>query len=117
MTNHQRGFTGHCQVDGLGCSIAARWCEPAWVRGCHTVAVQGSPVPGGDHQPLLWLYYRFPLSLRDVREMMAERGVIVSYESIHQWCRKFGRTFANQLRRRRARSRAKWQLDEVFVEV
>ncbi len=51
----------------------------------------------------VWLYHRFPLSLRDVQEMMAERGVIVSYESIHQWCRKFGQSFANGLRRRRAR--------------
>ena len=46
----------------------------------------------------VWLYHRFPLSLRDVQEMMAERGVIVSYESIHQWCRKFGQGFANGLR-------------------
>jgi putative transposase len=50
----------------------------------------------------VWLYYRFPLSLRDIEEMMAQRGVIVSYETIHQWCRKFGQSYANGLRRRRA---------------
>ena len=43
---------GIVRLTGLGCSIAARWCEPAWVRGCHIVVVQGSPVPSGDHQPL-----------------------------------------------------------------
>jgi putative transposase len=65
----------------------------------------------------VWLYYRFPLSLRDVQEMMAERGVIVSYESIHQWCRKFGQSFANGLRRRRSRPGDKWHLDEVFIKI
>jgi putative transposase len=65
----------------------------------------------------VWLYHRFPLSLRDVQEMMAERGVIVSYESIHQWCRKFGQGFANGLRRRRGRPGDKWHLDEVFIKI
>ncbi|MDT7597881.1 MAG: putative transposase, partial [Pseudonocardiales bacterium] len=57
------------------------------------------------------------LSLRDVQEMMAERGVIVSYESIHQWCRKFGQSFANGLRRRRPCPGDKWHLDEVFIKI
>jgi putative transposase len=51
----------------------------------------------------VWLYHRFPLSLRDVEQMMAHRGVSVSYDTIHQWCRKFGQAYANELRRRRAR--------------
>ena len=51
----------------------------------------------------VWLYHRFPLSLREVEEMMLARGVLVTYESIHQWCRKFGQAFANGLRRRRPR--------------
>jgi DDE superfamily endonuclease len=65
----------------------------------------------------VWLYYRFPLSLRDIEEMMAQRGVIVSYETIHQWCRKFGQSYANGLRRRRARPGDKWHLDEVFIKI
>jgi putative transposase len=65
----------------------------------------------------VWLYHRFPLSLRDVEEMMAERGVSVSYDTIHQWCRKFGQTYANALRRRRARPGDKWHLDEVFITI
>jgi putative transposase len=51
----------------------------------------------------VWLYYRFPLSFRDVEEMMMERGVTVSHETIRQWCGKFGQTYANALRRRRPR--------------
>src|SRR5215217_5192634 len=48
----------------------------------------------------VWLYFRFALSYRDVEELLAERGVIVSYETIRQWCRKFGQAYANALRRR-----------------
>jgi len=48
----------------------------------------------------VWLYHRFPLSFREVEEMMMERGVVVSHETIRQWCRKFGQTYANGLRRR-----------------
>jgi putative transposase len=65
----------------------------------------------------VWLYHRFPLSLRDVEEMMAERGVSVSYDSIHQWCRKFGQIYANGLRRRRPRPGDAWHLDEVFIKI
>ena len=51
----------------------------------------------------VWLYHRFPLSFREVEEMMLERGVVVSHETIRQWCAKFAQTYANALRRRRAR--------------
>ena len=49
----------------------------------------------------VWLYHVFSLSLRDVELLLAERGVIVSYESVRGWCLKFGRSFADKLRRRR----------------
>ena len=65
----------------------------------------------------VWLYHRFPLSLRDVQEMMAERGVIVSYETIHQWCPKVRAGFGHGLRRRRARPGDKWHVDEVFITI
>ncbi|MCA1705874.1 MAG: IS6 family transposase [Actinobacteria bacterium] len=65
----------------------------------------------------VWLYHCFPLSLRDVEQMMLQRGVVVSPETIHQWCRKFGQTFANGLRRRRPRPGDKWHLDEVFIKI
>src|SRR4028119_392129 len=65
----------------------------------------------------VWLYFRFSLSYRDVEELLAERGISVSYETIRQWARKFGQTYANQLRRRRARPGDKWFLDEVFFKI
>ncbi|MGH3711155.1 MAG: IS6 family transposase [Pseudonocardiaceae bacterium] len=65
----------------------------------------------------VWLYHRFPLSLREAEEMMLARGVLVTYETIHQWYRKFGQIFANQLRRRRPRPGDKWHLDEVFIKI
>ena len=60
--------------------------------------------------------HRFPLSFREVEELMLVRGVVVSYETIRRWCAKFGQAYANQLRRRRPRPGDKWHLDEVFVE-
>ena len=51
----------------------------------------------------VWLYYCFPLSFHEVQEMMLARGIVVSPETIRQWCAKFGQTYANGLRRRRAR--------------
>lgn len=65
----------------------------------------------------VWLYHVFSLSFRDVELLLAERGVIVSYESVRQWCVKFGASFADKLRRRRPRPGDKWHLDEVFVRI
>ena len=65
----------------------------------------------------VWLYFRFPLSFREVEELMLQRGVIVSYETVRRWCAKFGQSYADSLRRRRPRPGDKWHLDEVFVKV
>jgi putative transposase len=65
----------------------------------------------------VWLYHRFPLSFREVEEMMLARGIVVSHETIRQWCHKFGQAYANGLRRRRARPGGKWHLDEVFIKI
>ena len=65
----------------------------------------------------VWLYHVFCLSLRDVELLLAERGVVVSYETERRWCRKFGQSFANRLRRRRPRPGDKWYLDEVFIRI
>src|SRR5918911_5301918 len=65
----------------------------------------------------VWLYYRFPLSYRDVQEILFERGIDVTHEAIRQWCLKFGQDYANQLRRRRAQPGDKWHLDEVFLTI
>jgi putative transposase len=65
----------------------------------------------------VWLYFRFSLSYRDVEQLMAARGIVLTYETIRQWCRKFGQQYANQLRRRRAQTGDKWHLDEVFLTI
>ena len=73
--------------------------------------------PGEIIRHAVWLYFRFPLSHRDVEELLFVRGVIVSYEAIRKWCRKFGQQYANQLRRRRPRPGDKWHLDEVCITI
>ena len=65
----------------------------------------------------VWLYFRFPLSLRLVEELLLERGIIVSYETIRRWGQKFGPTYAKQLRRRRPSQRDIWHLDEVLISI
>jgi len=59
----------------------------------------------------------FSLSLRDVELLLAERDVVVSYETVRRWCKNFGRSFANHLRRRRPRPGDKWRVDEVFIRI
>jgi putative transposase len=65
----------------------------------------------------VWLYYRFCLSFHDVEDLLAQRGVTVTYETIRQWCSKFGRDYAWRLRRREGRLGDTWHLDEVFVTI
>ncbi len=82
-----------------------------------TSAYKGFRFPREIISHSVWLYFRFSLSYRDVEELLAERGVIVTHETVRQWCQKFGQTFANELRRRRARTGDKWHLDEVFLKI
>lgn len=66
----------------------------------------------------VWLYYRFPLSLRDVEDLLAERGIDVSFQTVCEWTAKFGYQFADQLRRRsRGNFADKWHLDEMVVSI
>jgi putative transposase len=65
----------------------------------------------------VWLYFRFPLSLRMVDELLAARGIIVSHETVRQWALKFGQAFAGQIRRRLPRVGDKWHQDEVVVKI
>jgi putative transposase len=65
----------------------------------------------------IWLYFRFPLSLRMVEEMLAARGISVTHETIRQWGLKFGREFANRIRQRTPRRGDKWHLDEVVISI
>ena len=65
----------------------------------------------------VWMYFRFTLSYRDVEELLAARGIIVTHEAVRQWCLKFGQDFANELRRRAPRRGDKWHLDEVYLSI
>src|SRR5918998_6233092 len=68
-------------------------------------------------QHAVWLYVRFTLSYRDVEELLAERGLDVSYETIRRWVLKFGPVFARNLRRLRPRASDTWHLDEMVVSI
>jgi putative transposase len=65
----------------------------------------------------VWLYFRFSLSFRDVEEMLAMRGVSRGYETVREWCLRFGQAYANSLRRRYPRPGDQWHLDEVFLKI
>ena len=68
-------------------------------------------------QQAVWLYFRFGLSYRDVEDMLAERGIDVTYETVRRWALKFGTIIARRLRRGRPRPSGRWNLDEVFVSI
>jgi putative transposase len=63
----------------------------------------------------VWLYHVFSLTLRDAELLLAERGIVVSYETVRRWCRKFAATCADRVRRRRPRPGDKWNPDKVFI--
>jgi putative transposase len=65
----------------------------------------------------VWLYFRFPLSLRMVEDLLAARGVVVSYETVRRWAEKFGRDYARKILRRAPQFGDKWHLDEVVVVI
>lgn len=68
-------------------------------------------------QHVVWLYLRFNLSLRDVEDLMAERDVDVSYETVRRWVARFGPAYAKRLRVKRPRADDRWHLDEMFVSI
>jgi putative transposase len=68
-------------------------------------------------QYAVWLYLRFTLSFRDVEDLLAERGLDISYETVRRWVTKFGPQFARELRSRRSKPTARWHLDEMVVSI
>ena len=68
-------------------------------------------------QHAVWLYHRFPLSYRDVQELLHQRGIEVSHETLREWCMKFGPLFTDELRQREPRQGSRWLLDEVCTTV
>jgi hypothetical protein len=103
------------------------------LRHCHVNSMIGVPTdnslrmrkisyarhrfPSTIIQRAVWLYFRFPLSFRDVEEMLAERGIDVSYETIRRWILKFSPAIAANVRSRRVQPSGTWHLDEVFVRI
>jgi transposase-like protein len=65
-------------------------------------------------QQAIWLYLQFTLSFRDVEDLLAERGIMVSYETVRRWVNRFGPMTAADLRKRRPKPHATWHLDEVY---
>jgi putative transposase len=68
------------------------------------------------HQAI-WLYLRFTLSFRDVEDLLAERGIAVSYETVRRWVNHFGPVIAAHLRKRRPKPHVTWHLDEVYLKI
>ena len=68
-------------------------------------------------QHAVWLYFRFPLSLRDVEDMLSQRGNYVSYETVRRWSFNYGLANATKLRRSHPRADTRWHLDEMFVSI
>src|SRR5271163_1105070 len=79
------------------------------------ISYRGYRFPPAIIQRAIWLYYRFTLSFRDVEGLLAERGVIVSYETIRRWAIHFGPKIAADLLRRRPKPHSTWHLDEVYL--
>jgi putative transposase len=65
----------------------------------------------------VWLYHRFTLSFRDIEELLAARGITISYEAIRNWCQKFGQRYCSQIRQNREQLGDTWYLDEVFIKI
>jgi hypothetical protein len=79
------------------------------------IACRGFRFPWIVIQHAVWLYARFTLSLRDVEELLAERGITVSYETIRAWVTRFGPPIARKLRAQRGPSNGRWHLDEMLI--
>ena len=83
----------------------------------HAVSYHRHRFPAEIISHAVWLYHRFCLSFRDTEDLLAQRGITVSYETIRQWCRRFGPACARILRPRQGRLGDTWYLDELFVTI
>jgi putative transposase len=99
----------------------AGWCRPGRDPECARLPPKspyaGYRSPAEVISQAVWLYFRFPLSLRMVEEMLAARGIVVSHETIRQWALKFGQKFANRIRRRLPCAGDKCHLDEAAIKI
>ena len=82
-----------------------------------TISYKGYRFPPEIIQQAIWLYLRFTLSFRDVEDLLAERGIMVSHETIRRWVNHFGTMIAADLRKRRPKPHMTWHLDEVYLKI
>jgi transposase-like protein len=86
-------------------------------KGMKKISYSGYRFPPEIIQQAIWLYLRFTLSFRDVEDLLAERGIMVSYETVRRWVNHFGPMIAADLRRRRPKPDTTWHLDEVYLKI
>ncbi len=86
-------------------------------KGKKKISYSGYRFPPGIIQHAVWLYFRFGLSFRDVEDLLAERGITVSYETVRRWTDHFGPMIAADLRKRRPKPCTTWHLDEVYLKI
>ena len=86
-------------------------------RGMKKISYSGYRFPPAIIQQAIWLYLRFTLSFRDVEDLLAERGIMVSYETVRRWVNHFGPMIAADLRKRRPKPHTTWHLDEVYLKI
>jgi len=97
-----------------------RACGPAGgqvAKGMKKISHKGYRFPLEIIQQAIWLYVRFTLSFRDVEDLLAERGIMVSYETVRRWVNHFGPMIAANLRKRRPKPYTTWHLDEVYLKI
>src|SRR6202142_3844282 len=81
------------------------------------ISYSGYRFPSEIIQQAIWLYVRFTLSFRDVEDLLAERGIMVAYETVRRWVNHFGPRIAANLRKRRPKPQTTWHLDEVYLKI
>ena len=93
--------------------------SPWWLRSQEDGEnrLDGYRFPPAIIQQAIWLYFRFTLSFRDVEDLLAERGITVSYETVRRWVNHFGPMIAADLRKRRPKPYTTWHLDEVYLKI
>ena len=105
-------------LEGIVTPLGA--CGPAGgpvAKGMKKISYRGYRFPPEIIQQAIWLYLRFTLSLRDVEDLLAERGIMVSYETVRRWVNHFGPMIAADLRKRRPKPHTTWHLDEVYLKI
>src|SRR5271154_1835337 len=104
--------------DGFVTLAAACWMYVGAVAGgMRKISYAGYRFPPEVIHQAIWLYLRFTLSFRDVEDFLAERGILVSYETIRRWVNHFGPIIAADLRNRRPKPCSTWHLDEAYLKI